>query len=120
MKTSTNRITAFLVSLLITAGAGFCCFKIPFLSQAISSKGNINLLTYAMMVVLFCISYLLISLLLTRTEKPGIFDFPKKPSLQRWYFLQETFCFLFLCAIWKPKYTALFLCAISGISFHSG
>lgn len=78
MKTSTNRITAFLVSLLITAGAGFCCFKIPFLSQAISSKGNINLLTYAMMVVLFCISYLLISLLLTRTEKPGIFDLPKK------------------------------------------
>lgn len=78
MKTSTNKIMAFLVSLLITTGAALCCFKIPALSQAISARGNINLLTYAMMVVLFCISYLLISLLLVRTEKPGIFDRPEK------------------------------------------
>ena len=78
MKTSTNRITAFFVSLLITVGTGLCCFKIPVLSQTISSKGNINLLTYAIMVVLFCISYLLISLLLNRTDKPGILDAPGK------------------------------------------
>lgn len=74
MKTSTNKITAFLVSLLISFGFAACCLKIPPVSSLISSIGNLNLLTYAGTVILFCVSYLLISLLLDRTIKNNIFN----------------------------------------------
>lgn len=77
MKTSTNKIMAFLVSLLISAGFSICCFEIPAVQAAISARGNINLLTYAMTVILFCISYLLISLFLTGRDKPCLFQKPK-------------------------------------------
>ena len=50
-KTTFNKIPAFLLSLLISLGFGAACLKIPSLSQIISGKGNINLLTYAMTVV---------------------------------------------------------------------
>ena len=76
MKTSTNKITAFLVSLLISFCFAACCLKIPSVSGLISSMGNLNLLTYAGTVILFCVSYLLISLLLDRTIKNSIFDRP--------------------------------------------
>lgn len=76
MKTSTNKILSFLFSLLFSFVFAACCLKIPSLSEMISSKGNINLLTYAMTVILFCISYLLISLLLMRTKKTAVLDRP--------------------------------------------
>lgn len=76
MKTSTNKILSFLFSLLFSFVFATCCLKIPSLSEMISSKGNINLLTYAMTVILFCISYLLISLLLIRTKKTAVLDRP--------------------------------------------
>lgn len=76
MKTSTNKILSFLFSLLFSFVFAACCLKIPSLSEIISSKGNINLLTYAMTVILFCISYLLISLLLMRTKKTAVLDRP--------------------------------------------
>lgn len=76
MKTSTNKILSFLFSLLFSFVFAACCLKIPSLSEIISSKGNINLLTYAMTVILFCISYLLISLLLIRTKKTAVLDRP--------------------------------------------
>lgn len=76
MKTSTNKILSFLFSLLFSFVFAACCLKIPSLSEMISSKGNINLLTYAMTVILFCISYLLISLLLIRTKKTAVLDRP--------------------------------------------
>ena len=76
MKTSTNKIMAFLVSLLISFGFAACCLKIPFISARISSAGNLNLLTYAVTVILFCVTYLLFSLLLNRTVKNNIFDRP--------------------------------------------
>lgn len=75
MKTSTNKITAFLVSLLISFGFAACCLKIPPVSSLISSIGNLNLLTYAGTVILFCVSYLLISLLPPH-DKNNIFDRP--------------------------------------------
>lgn len=53
MKTSTNKIMAFLVSLLISALFFICCFEIPAVQAAISAKGNINLLAYAMTIILF-------------------------------------------------------------------
>lgn len=77
MKTSTNRIMAFFASLILSAGFAVCCFRIPALSAAVSSIGNVNLLTYAMTVILFCVSYLIFSILLARTEKPCFFDAPR-------------------------------------------
>lgn len=77
MKTSTNKIATFLVSLLISAGFAICCFEVPAIQAAISAKGNINLLTYAMTVILFCLSYLLISMALAGRKKPGLFENPK-------------------------------------------
>lgn len=77
MKTSTNKIMAFLVSLLISALFFICCFEIPAVQAAISAKGNINLLAYAMTIILFCISYLLVSLFLTGRNKPCLLDKPK-------------------------------------------
>ena len=65
-KTTFNKIPAFLLSLLISLGFGAACLKIPSLSQIISSKGNINLLTYAMTVVLFCLLFLVICLAASR------------------------------------------------------
>ncbi len=65
-KTTFNKIPAFLLSLLISLGFGAACLKIPSLSQIISGKGNINLLTYAMTVVLFCLLFLVICLAASR------------------------------------------------------
>lgn len=76
MKTSTNKILSFLLSLVLSFVFAACCLKVPALSDAISSKGNINLLTYAMTVILFCLSYLLISLLLAHLKKPSVLDKP--------------------------------------------
>lgn len=76
MKTSTNKILSFLLSLALSFGFAVCCLKVPTLSDAISSKGNINLLTYAMTVILFCLAYLLFSLLLAHLKKPSVLDKP--------------------------------------------
>lgn len=59
MKSSMNKIHAFLAALALSLLFGACCLKIPFLSDAISARGNINLLTYAMVIVLFCLLFLL-------------------------------------------------------------
>lgn len=53
-----NKITAFLLSFLLSIGMGACCLKVPALSAAISARGNLNLLTYALQIVSFCILYL--------------------------------------------------------------
>ena len=76
MKTSTNKIMAFLVSLLIAFGFGASCLKIPAVSAAVSSAGNLNLITFALTVILFCLSYLLIHLLLDRIQKDPVLDRP--------------------------------------------
>lgn len=76
MKTSTNKILSFLLSLVLSFVFAACCLKVPALSNVVSSKGNINLLTYAMTVILFCLSYLLISLLLAHLKKPSVLDKP--------------------------------------------
>ncbi|HIY01686.1 MAG TPA: hypothetical protein IAA26_07575 [Candidatus Blautia faecipullorum] len=76
MKPSTNKITAFLVSLLISFGFAACCLKIPSVSATVSSLGNLNLLTYAMTVILFCVSYLVLCLVTNRTKKKSILDNP--------------------------------------------
>lgn len=59
MKSSMNKINAFLAAFALSLVFGACCLKIPFLSEAISARGNINLLTYAMVIILFCILFLL-------------------------------------------------------------
>ena len=73
MKTSTNRISAFFLSFLLSLGFCTACLRVPFLTEAISSKGNLNLLTYAMTVVLFCLSYLILCIFLTHipSERHG-------------------------------------------------
>lgn len=76
MKTSTNKILSFLLSLALSFGFAVCCLQVPALSNAISSKGNINLLTYAIAVILFCLAYLLFSLLLAHLKKPSVLDKP--------------------------------------------
>lgn len=74
MKTSTNKITAFLVSLAVSLGFAGFCLKFPTISAIISSVGNLNLLTYAATVILFCVSYLFFSLLFNSTVKNSIFE----------------------------------------------
>ena len=59
MKSSMNKINAFLAAFALSLVFGACCLKIPFLSEAISARGNINLLTYAMVIILFCLLFLL-------------------------------------------------------------
>ena len=54
-----NKINAFLAAFALSLVFGACCLKIPFLSEAISARGNINLLTYAMVIILFCLLFLL-------------------------------------------------------------
>lgn len=99
MKTSTNKITAFLVSLLISFGFAACCLKIPPVSSLISSIGNLNLLTYAGTVILFCVSYLLISLLLDRTIKNNIFDRPGAALTASLFLLAGNLIFLIIMYI---------------------
>lgn len=69
MKSSMNKIYAFLAALTLSLLAGACCLKVPFLSEAISARGNINLLTYAMVIVLFCLLYLLFYAMIDRFTK---------------------------------------------------
>lgn len=76
MKPSTNKILAFLVSLLISFSFAACCLKIPAISDIVSSIGNLNLLTYAMTVILFCVTYLIFSLLLYHTRKKSFMEKP--------------------------------------------
>ena len=77
METSSNKITAFLVSLMVSCVFAACCLKIPSVSGAVSSVGNLNLITYALTVILFCLSYLLCLLILNRTLKKPVFDRPR-------------------------------------------
>ena len=77
METSSNKITAFLVSLMVSCVFTACCLKIPSVSGAVSSVGNLNLITYALTVILFCLSYLLCLLILNRTLKKPVFDRPR-------------------------------------------
>ena len=73
-KNTTNNIVAFLASLLIAFGFGACCLKIPAVSGAVSSAGNLNLVTYGLTVILFCVCYLLILLALNRLRRPLFTD----------------------------------------------
>ena len=57
MRSSMNKITAFLAALLLSFGFSACCLKIPALSNAISARGNVNLLTFAMQIMLFCLLF---------------------------------------------------------------
>lgn len=66
---SMNKIYSFGAALLLSMGFGACCLKLPALNSAISAKGNINLLTYAMVVVLFCVSFLIFHLISDRIFK---------------------------------------------------
>ena len=59
MKSSMNKISSFLAAFVLALLFGACCLKIPFLSETISARGNINLLTYGMVIILFCILFLL-------------------------------------------------------------
>ena len=69
MKTSSNKITAFLIALALSFGFGTCCLKLPALSGLISSFGNINMLSYALTVVFFCLAYLIAALILDRSSR---------------------------------------------------
>ena len=68
MKTSTGKISAFFLSFLLSLGFCTACLRVPALTEAISSKGNLNLLTYAMTVVLFCLSYFILCAFLTHSK----------------------------------------------------
>ena len=57
MKTTDNKIYVFLFSLFLSLGTGALILKIPSCSEVVTSKGNINLLTYGITVVLFCIAW---------------------------------------------------------------
>lgn len=65
MKYSSNKIYSFLIALLLSFGFGAACLGIPELNAFISSKGNPNLLTYALTVVLFCVLYFIFTLIFT-------------------------------------------------------
>lgn len=54
---SMNKIIAFFAALVLTLVFAACCLEIPVLSSAIASVGNINLLTYGMLLVLFCLLF---------------------------------------------------------------
>lgn len=54
---SMNKIFAFFAAVLLSLGFAACCLKIPFLSSAIGAVGNINLLTYGMLLILFCLLF---------------------------------------------------------------
>lgn len=68
MKTSTGKISAFFLSFLLSLGFCTACLRVSALTEAISSKGNLNLLTYAMTVVLFCLSYFILCAFLTHSK----------------------------------------------------
>ena len=65
MKYSSDKIYSFILSLLLSFGFGAACLKLPALNAWISSHGNINLLTYALTVVLFCALYFLFTMIFT-------------------------------------------------------
>lgn len=68
MNNTSNKIYSFLFALLFSFGFGAACLKIPALTDFISSRGNLNLLTYALTVVLFCILYFLFTMISTHTK----------------------------------------------------
>ncbi len=53
-----NKILAFVMALLLSFGFAACCLKLPALSESIASLGNINLITYALQIILFCLLFL--------------------------------------------------------------
>ncbi|MDO5390789.1 MAG: hypothetical protein Q4F24_06845 [Eubacteriales bacterium] len=74
MKSSMNKISSFLAAFALSLLFGACCLKIPVLSEAISARGNINLLTYAMVIILFCLLFLLFYAVTNRLSKDTTAD----------------------------------------------
>ena len=66
--TSMNKIIAFLSALLLSFGFAACCLNVPALSGWISARGNINLLTYALQIVLFCLLFMIFYVLLPKNN----------------------------------------------------
>lgn len=64
-----NKIICFLAAFALSLLFGACCLKVPFLSEAISARGNINLLTYAMVIILFCLLFLVLYAVTNRLSK---------------------------------------------------
>lgn len=66
------------IAFLLTAVFFVCCLKIPALSGWLSSHGNRNILLYGMVLVLFCLLYLLGMVLATKVVKTEseLFDHP--------------------------------------------
>lgn len=60
MKTSVNKIFAFLISITLSFFLAACCLKVPALTAAISARGNLNLLTYTVFVLVFIFSFMII------------------------------------------------------------
>lgn len=96
MKTTCNKIYAFLFALLLSMGTGALILKIPALSSAVASKGNINLLTYAVTVILFCILYFFFCLLSGRTSGSEYRQNPVAAFVAASLLLIADFIFLFL------------------------
>lgn len=67
--TSMNKIIAFLSALLLSFGFAACCLNVTALSDWISSKGNINLLTYALQIILFCLFFMIFCALVPKDSK---------------------------------------------------
>ena len=95
MKTTDNKIYVFLFSLFLSLGTGALILKIPSLSEVVASKGNINLLTYGITVVLFCIVYFFGCLLVSRTSTSGHRQNPASAFVVSLFLLAADFVFLF-------------------------
>lgn len=101
MKTTDNKIYVFLFSLFLSLGTGALILKIPSLSEVVASKGNINLLTYGITVVLFCIVYFFGCLLVSRTSVSGHRQNPASAFVVSLFLMAADFVFCFLCSKWK-------------------
>lgn len=64
-----QKIVCGSIALLISTVFFVCCLKIPVLSAVISAHGNINILTYGMTLVLFCILFAAAMCLSGKTKK---------------------------------------------------
>ena len=95
MKTTDNKIYVFLFSLFLSLGTGALILKIPSLSEVVASKGNINLLTYGITVVLFCIVYFFGCLLVSRTSVSSHRQNPASAFVVSLFLLAADFVFLF-------------------------
>ena len=77
-------------SVLLSALVFALCLRIPFISEAISARGNLNMLLYAGVLVLFVLTYLL-SMFATRNwavQAPAVLESPR--------FKKTLACLLFL------------------------